>query len=142
MNICFDTRDIAILNNSTSRLNDVCINGGAALLQEYFSLPAHPACSHAQRCALLSTHDLVRVRYKADDADLWRNTYRSSFWLKDIWIIPIHRHSEAHWVLGVACLQTQELFLFDSLSGRRAWRQDVKVCDPLFMVLCDCTSSI
>src|SRR5262245_58887125 len=52
---------------STEMLNDVCINGGAALLQDHFSL--FDTC---RRCAILSTHELPRVRYQALDNDLWR----------------------------------------------------------------------
>jgi Ulp1 protease family, C-terminal catalytic domain len=125
--INFEARELDILSSPTARLNDVCMNGGAALLQRYFSSSNYPEASIAQRCALLSTFDLVHVRYKATDVDLWRNVYRSSYWLKDVWIIPIHRPQAEHWVVCIASLQTRQLFLFDSLAARRPWRQDIKV---------------
>ncbi|KAH7918047.1 hypothetical protein BV22DRAFT_974300, partial [Leucogyrophana mollusca] len=79
-------------------------------------------------CAVLSTHDLVRVRYNASDAELWRQMHRTQYWLKETWIIPIHRPSSVgHWVLCVANCSMRQLHLFDSYAERKMWRGDVKV---------------
>jgi len=127
--IQFDPSDIARLKSPTAWLNDTCINGGAALLQWFFSSPGYPGFESSRRCALLSTFDLPRVRYKADDDQLWRHISRTLYWQKDVWIVPIHRtNPHEHWVLCVASLRTYELFLFDSLGSKRQWRRDTKVC--------------
>ncbi|KAH7905365.1 hypothetical protein BJ138DRAFT_1138299 [Hygrophoropsis aurantiaca] len=117
----FDTRDLAILTSPTARLNDTCINGGAALLYSHFLSP------QAEQCAILSTHDLPRIRYGASDDDLWRNSSWTSYWTKDIWIIPIHRPLPVgHWVLCTVYLVKRELYLFDSFAEEQPWRNDIK----------------
>ncbi|KII90983.1 hypothetical protein PLICRDRAFT_67778, partial [Plicaturopsis crispa FD-325 SS-3] len=118
---CFEPSDLRILASPTARLNDNCMNGGARLLHSLSSAP------NASRCAILSTFELVRIRDKSTDDVLWRNIRRSSYWLKDIWIVPIHRTSPVgHWVLCTIYPRRSELFLFDSLCGRRAWSSDVE----------------
>ncbi|KAG1892711.1 hypothetical protein F4604DRAFT_1565355 [Suillus subluteus] len=70
-----------------------------------------------QSCAILSTHDLPRIRYNASDEILWRNTSWTLFWEKDVWILPIHRPSPVgHWVFCMIYIQTKQLHLFDSLA--------------------------
>jgi Ulp1 family protease len=120
MDINFNERDIDILNSPSARLNDVCLNGGAAILQDSLST-TFPNTSN--RCALFSTFDLVRIRYKASDDDIWRNIRRSSYWLKTIWILPIHRPE--HWVLCIISVNSRELFLFDSFAAQHPWRREV-----------------
>ncbi|KAF8425356.1 hypothetical protein L210DRAFT_3653217 [Boletus edulis BED1] len=119
--LIFEVRDIEILQSPTACLNDTCINGCIPLL---FS-SIQPANIH--QFAIFSTHDLIRIRYNADDDCLWRATKHTSFWFKDIWIIPIHRADPAgHWVLCIAHLRRQELLLFDSLGERHGWRANVQ----------------
>src|SRR5277367_294105 len=64
-NTTFDSGDVARFRSHTTWLNDVCINGGAALLQRLFI--TYPS---SQRYALLSTFDVPRVRYKTSDDEL------------------------------------------------------------------------
>jgi hypothetical protein len=120
--------DLARLSCPTAHLNDVCLNGGAIVLQEYFSCSTSLCADKSKRCAILSTYDLVRIRYRAADNELWRNLRHTFFWTKDIWILPIHRTTPAdHWVLGIVFIHSHQLLLFDSLSSKRRWKQDVKV---------------
>jgi Ulp1 protease family, C-terminal catalytic domain len=127
----FDPKDIDILLSPTARLNNVCMNSGSALLQSWFSSPTMPSSISSAQCAILSTYDIVRIRYNASDEDLWRNIHKTSYWLRDIWVLPIHRVSPVeHWVLCVIYLRSHELFVFDSFAARRPWRQDVKVPRP------------
>lgn len=119
----FEPRDMSLLARPTARLNDVCINSCAALLYSEML-----KSSHFRPCAILSTHDLPRIRYNAADDVLWRNTSWTSFWEKDTWILPIHRPSPVgHWVFCAIYFSTKELYLFDSLAERQAWKSDVKV---------------
>lgn len=107
-------------------LNDVCLNGVAAYLQNIF-IRDRECHRYTRRCALFSTHDLVRIRFKASDDELWRWLKKLQYWERDIWIIPIHRRRECHWVLAVVFHQRAEIAFYDSLAGKRLWHQDVKV---------------
>ncbi|KAI5981055.1 hypothetical protein EDC04DRAFT_2916960 [Pisolithus marmoratus] len=62
----FFLNDISILMSPTTRLNDTCINGCATLLYSAF----RPT---AASCTILSTHDLPRIHFNAEDNVLWRN---------------------------------------------------------------------
>jgi Ulp1 family protease len=120
----FEPKDIKILASPTALLNDSLINGCAVLLY-LDSLQASPA---VQQYAILSTHDLPRIRYNASDDMLWCNISRTKYWAKDVWIIPIHRPSGVgHWVLCIVHLQSKELHLFDSFAEQRPWKSEVKV---------------
>lgn len=117
----FEPKDIALLASPTACLNDTCINGCAVLL---FSKLKSVVTG---RCALLTSHDLPRIRYNASDDILWRNVSYTRYWEKDIWILPIHRPSNiGHWVLCVVRLSSKELHLFDSLAEKKPWKNDVK----------------
>lgn len=117
---------MAALGHSKGLLNDVCINGSAALLQHFFSSMADYSVA-ATQCAIFSTHDMSRVQYKVSDPDLWRSIKSTTYWTKDIWILPIHRPHDRHWVLAVIYLQSQEVHLFDSFVGQRQWQIDIEV---------------
>jgi Ulp1 family protease len=112
--------------HSSNILSDNCINAGAALLQDHFS-------PTGDRAAILSTHDLHRVRYQARDDDLWRNTRRTTYWEKDVWILPIHRPQQKHWVLSVIYLRENRILLFDSFVNKNPWRADLQ--DILTLIL-------
>lgn len=116
----FDPKDIACLSSPTACLNDVCINGCAALLYSELKLPTVD-------CAILSTYDLPRIRCNAADERIWRNISWTSYWEKNVWIVPIHRPSGVgHWVICIIYFQTKELHLFDSLADQEPWENDVK----------------
>ncbi|KAF8178009.1 hypothetical protein BJ912DRAFT_856565, partial [Pholiota molesta] len=117
--------ELQILNTKDALLDDICINGLSTFLHELFTRDPHHHAS-ASRCAIFSTYELIRIRYKAPDVELWKSTYRHNFWTKDIWIVPIHRRSECHWVLAIVYLQRREVHLFDSLAGRASWNRDVQ----------------
>ena len=118
----FSEKELRILDSPTALLNDTCINGGAIILQRQFS--NNNSESH---CAIFSMHDLTRIRYKALDQELWKNAKHTEYWMKDVWIIPIHRHCQVHWVLAVAYLQSGEVYLYDSFAGKHQWKNDVPV---------------
>jgi Ulp1 protease family, C-terminal catalytic domain len=142
----FDPSDLNRFRSPSACLNDVCINGGATLLQNILSSSTHPSSEHSRRCAILSTFDLPRIRYNYSDNDLWRNIHRTAYWLKDVWVIPIHRsHPAEHWVLCTASLKTHELFLFDSFGIASQWKHDIQVSctwftelptEPKYRMLC------
>ncbi|RDB19001.1 hypothetical protein Hypma_014420 [Hypsizygus marmoreus] len=123
--IVFDARELTMFRNPTARLNDVCINGGAAYLQTKFSHPSNEASRHAERCAIFSTHHLRMARYHTDE-EMWRRTASTMYWLRDVWILPIHRRCPEHWVLCVIYPERRQLLLFDSLGQVNPWRHQVK----------------
>jgi hypothetical protein len=49
------------MQTSSARLNDVCLNGIAALFHAKFSQASLPSMSHSQRCAVFSMHDLPMI---------------------------------------------------------------------------------
>ena len=114
----FEERELNILTCNTAQLNDVCINGSAALLRTIFA-------THTDRCAILSTFDLVKVRNNVSDVNLWESVAPSQYWLRDIWILPIHRERPGHWVLCKIMCRSRELLLFDSLADREPWCGEV-----------------
>ncbi|TFK57975.1 cysteine proteinase, partial [Pluteus cervinus] len=115
------------LQRPTELLNNVCLNGGARLLQELCRRSPNSA-QHVDDCAVLTTYELPRIRFKASDEELWRQTRGSLYWTKNTWILPIHRaEPEAHWVCCVFQLQRRRLLLFDSLGSRGNWGNDIQV---------------
>jgi hypothetical protein len=133
-NISMETSDIDRLKSRTGRLTGFGVNGLAAALLNMFGDPESPDAVHANLCAVLSTYDLVRVRYKASDDELWRHLHCTKYWDKQIWLIPIHRVEEEHWVLAAVDIDQQQILFFDSLGVRsRGWRRDIRVCLPYFV---------
>lgn len=77
---------------------------------------------------MLSTHDLPRICYHAEDNALWCNVSWTCYWEKSIWILPIHRPSPAgHWVICIVKFSSKQLLLFDSLVEQRPWKHNIKV---------------
>ncbi|KAJ7344059.1 hypothetical protein DFH08DRAFT_701927, partial [Mycena albidolilacea] len=54
------------------------------------------------------------------------------YWEKPVWVIPVHRPKEEHWVLVIVAVQENRLFFFDSLGNRTGWHQDIQVA-PSFL---------
>ncbi|KAJ6613526.1 hypothetical protein B0H10DRAFT_1647301, partial [Mycena sp. CBHHK59/15] len=121
-----EASDISRLRSPTGRLNNFALNGVAALLLSLLSGSTSLWHGSALRCALFTTLDLPRVRYRATDSDLWKHMRHTQYWTKDLWLLPIHRIEE-HWVLCIVSVRTQQLFFFDSLSSCCGWRQDLIV---------------
>jgi hypothetical protein len=116
----FETEDMNRLVSSTGLLNDVCINGCAALLYTQFA----PTPGHF---TIFSMYDLHRIRYNADDETLWRNTSRTCYWETSVWILPIHRPASSHWVLCKIDFALKRVDLFDSFAERKPWKTEIKV---------------
>lgn len=109
----------------TALLNDNSLNRGAALLQTQLLKCNIDA---AASVAVLSTHDLVRIQYESDDNQLWRCSKHAEYWLKDRWVLPIHRPDTNHWVLCVIYPNRKRSCLFDSFVEEHPWNADIKVC--------------
>ncbi|KAJ7723854.1 hypothetical protein DFH07DRAFT_759343 [Mycena maculata] len=119
--------DLARLQHPTALLNGFCMNGVAAAMLEWFTQNTDPtAAGIAHRCAVLSTYDLPRVRYNCCDAELWRALVPTKYWEKSVWIVPVHRLTEKHWMLIIVVPHEEALYFFDSMNGRN-WHPDLRV---------------
>lgn len=126
--LMMEASDLQRVESSTGRLTGCGLNALAAALLNFFSHPTSPDAGSANKCAVLSTYDLVRIRYKASDDVLWKKVHPTKFWDKQLWLIPIHHVDEEHWVLVVVDVSSQQVLFFDSLGGKGRWRQDIRVC--------------
>lgn len=111
---------MARLNSPTQMLNDECVN---TLGRVFLNLTGGQKQSYALFSSFLPT--LIQNR---NDEQLWNVTQKHEFWTKSVWIIPIHRAAEKHWVLSIVSHVDKTIFLFDSLSGSRSsWSENIKV---------------
>ncbi|KAF7293708.1 hypothetical protein MIND_01151000 [Mycena indigotica] len=113
-----DSTDLDRLLHRKQWLNNFCLNGVAAIIMQNFMSPT-------SSCALLSTLDLHRVQYGADDSVLWHHLAPTVYWEKDLWLIPIHQRQQQHWVFAIASKQEQLLFI-DSFADAAGWDSDLE----------------
>ncbi|KAF7299371.1 hypothetical protein MIND_00886400 [Mycena indigotica] len=114
-----DSTDLDRLLHRKRWLNNFCLNGVAAIIMQNFMSPT-------SSCALLSTLDLHRVQYGTDDSVLWHHLAPTLYWEKDLWLIPIHRRQQQHWVFAIASKQEQLLFIYDSFADATGWNSDLE----------------
>jgi hypothetical protein len=123
----FDVDDQRRISAPTGRLNGFGLNALAASLLNVFSEPYSPTETFAKNCAVFSTYDLPRIHNNRSNELVWRHAHPTAFWDKPVWLIPIHRPREEHWVLVVAYIRQQRLVFFDSLGETGGWRRDLQV---------------
>ncbi|KAI1788529.1 hypothetical protein LXA43DRAFT_894498 [Ganoderma leucocontextum] len=103
-------------------LNDDCINLGSDLLLRHLGTAA------ARGNPALFPSWAVSTHRAGDDDGLWRVCrYAPEFWLKDIWLLPIHRESQSHWTLVIVYWRKRRIAYFDSFGGIASFEDDVKV---------------
>ncbi|KAJ8076923.1 hypothetical protein AAF712_011238 [Marasmius tenuissimus] len=109
----FQARELAILENSTARLNEDCVNGCAILLQEQFS-------SMDTSVTVFSTFTIPSLMQKSSWTQAaWRVVQHTEYWSKRIWIIPIHSRTMEHWAVAIVKADTREIILFDSFASKK-----------------------
>ncbi|KAJ7575862.1 hypothetical protein C8J56DRAFT_800901 [Mycena floridula] len=114
--IDFDRRDLVPLTDKLP-LTSGSVNGLLALLQTI--------SAEGSNVAVFSSFTLEYGARRSNDI-LWRQTKDTEFWHKDIWILPVHRLDEFHWVLAILAPRTRTILLFDSFgSGPRSWQRDL-----------------
>ncbi|KAJ2917668.1 hypothetical protein MD484_g2717, partial [Candolleomyces efflorescens] len=115
------------LSQPSERLNDVCVNSGALLLQHIFT---HERFSppQAQMCAIFSSFHIHLARYDHSIDEVWRRSMSTAYWEKSAWLIPIHREQPfKHWVLCVIYPLHGCLYVYDSLaSDISSWKDEIK----------------
>ncbi|KAK1226507.1 hypothetical protein PQX77_010515 [Marasmius sp. AFHP31] len=115
------------LDGTERWLDDDCVNGCAALLQKTF-------WDRNVDCAVLSTFvvpEVLKNSMRTETA--WRISYRTEYWSKPIWIIPIHDEEEHHWGLAVVRVAKEEIHIFDSFGSQEfvaRWVPDSGGCEP------------
>ncbi|KIM38191.1 hypothetical protein M413DRAFT_30325 [Hebeloma cylindrosporum] len=101
----FSDPDLRRFDSPTSLLNDTCINGGAAVIQQLFS--EIPFIQILPGDAPFSPHIFCR---KSVTRPLTKNSGEIC---------------GRHWVLAVAYVRSGEVYLFDSFAGRNEWKKDI-----------------
>jgi hypothetical protein len=129
-NHIFEAPDVDRIRSPTGRLNNWALNGLAASLLSIYGHPTSPFAAVANCCAVLNTFDLHRVHFRAADTTLWQHLSPTKYWEKQLWLLPIHRPDDEHWVFVAVAVHQQQLFFFDSLAQRQGWRRDLRVCIP------------
>ncbi|KAJ7832793.1 hypothetical protein B0H14DRAFT_3711922, partial [Mycena olivaceomarginata] len=129
-NTSIAVEDIARFQSPTGRLCGFGLNGVAAALLELFTRTGESA----RQCALFSTYDLPRVHFRCSNSELWRVISPSKYWEKNLWLIPIHRRDEQHWVFVLVDVYAERIYFFDSLGGDN-WRPDLRLVMLLIMRL-------
>ncbi|KAK1223061.1 hypothetical protein PQX77_014060 [Marasmius sp. AFHP31] len=82
------------LDGATQWLDDECINGCGALLQQNFR-------GSEVDCAILSTYVVDEVLKNSTRTETaWRIASPTKYWAKPIWIVPIHDKDQHHWALA------------------------------------------
>lgn len=116
--LVFDSVTLGRLANPRKLLDGSAVNGCAAILYSMFP---------RNSTAIFNSLDLTRMLDGMPDDHLWRNTKRTEFWTKDLWIIPIHRPQEVHWTVACVCVSRRSIEVFDSLAIAQSTSQDLQV---------------
>jgi Ulp1 family protease len=128
----FLPEDLSALGPAPRRLNDLCMNGLAALLQAVLS-ESGDVGHKASGCAIFSSYDLVTIQDRGSkhtqaSERLWARAAPLTYWAKVVWIIPINRKDPCgHWVLAVVLHRSSRLLLFDSLNDSSSWQDEIPV---------------
>ncbi|KAK1230218.1 hypothetical protein PQX77_006705 [Marasmius sp. AFHP31] len=99
------------LDGANQWLDEDCINGCAALLQQQLY-------DRNVDCAVLSTFIVPEVLGNGICTETaWRIVCHTQYWSKPIWVIPVHNRDEHHWALAVVRIAKEEIQLFDSFGS-------------------------
>ncbi|KIL60922.1 hypothetical protein M378DRAFT_1061934 [Amanita muscaria Koide BX008] len=122
--VVFETDDINRIAKPRQWLSSSSINGCATLFQAIFS--------SQKDHAIFSTYSLVHIRNNVNDEVLWRNTQGTRFWKRPIWVLPIHRENQSHWVLAIVQVTDRLISVFDSFAqGPKTWSADIEAITTL-----------
>jgi hypothetical protein len=113
----FTEPDIKWLETPGKMLDDACINGGALILQYVFTNLATTSSNPVNKITMLTSYDFPHIKHGASDDEIWRVANRSEYWDKGIWILPIHRAEQHHWILCAINVCNNEILTYDSLAG-------------------------
>lgn len=106
---CVNAAMVALLSRPSSLLSGDAMNGCAFLLTSLASRQFSTAALHSY---LLHYH-----RLNPNNPLIWKLVKRTSYWEKDIWVIPVHVVKKEHWVLATVYVKQRRIDIFDSLAG-------------------------
>ncbi|KAK1233976.1 hypothetical protein PQX77_002834 [Marasmius sp. AFHP31] len=99
------------LDGAAQWLDDECINGCGALLEQSFRVPELD-------CVMFSTYVIQEVlKNSACTETAWRIASPTKYWAKSVWILPIHNHDEQHWALAIVRVEEEQIQLFNSFGS-------------------------
>lgn len=121
-------KDLLRLQRPHGLLSDDCINTGAQVLLQHFGTGS----LREGEPVIFSTRIMSMHRVDADDRTIWRDCYKSQFWTKNVWIIPIHHqlpslHWTRQWTVAVVYIKEQRIAYFDSFANKKVWESDAAV---------------
>lgn len=107
---------------SGNMLNEEALMGAvAALAGDYLQARG--------QIAVFSTYEYKRFTDHNTPSNILRQVRRTSFWSKDVILIPVH--FEMHWMLAIVHIGLGTIDFFDSLDFSTAWRRHGEVrCAP------------
>ncbi|KAJ7573032.1 hypothetical protein C8J56DRAFT_805348 [Mycena floridula] len=88
-------------------LNDDCMSVGSSVLFDHV-FPDHSS----PHIALLSCY----VASQTKTESVWRTAKHSLYWSRSIWLLPVNRVEESHWVLYIVYVNSGIIRIFDSLG--------------------------
>ncbi|KAK1216957.1 hypothetical protein PQX77_020404 [Marasmius sp. AFHP31] len=126
------------LDSSTQWLDDECINGCGALLEQSFRVSG-------AGCAIFSTYVIQEVvKNSARTETAWRIACPTKYWAQSVWVLPIHDQEEHHWALAVVRVEEEQIQLFDSFGSRdflSRWLPKVQAAFYLAIMLINLVSA-
>ena len=122
------SEDLNRLRNPSSQLNNVCVNLTSTVV--HFNLWDDVS----SKCAIMSSFIMTCIEDGANTDTVWKNTRFLSYWEHKVWLIPIHRRTQYHWMLCVVYVDEGKVHIFDSLASRES-AQSILSVSPL--PICD-----
>ncbi|KAI0703077.1 hypothetical protein C8Q76DRAFT_801927 [Earliella scabrosa] len=122
--LVFSPDDMDRLRFPEKWLNDDCLNGCAQLLVHHFGTEKVAGGSVA------FLHSFAMAQHRngtSTDQSLWNTSRLSSYWEKDVWVIPVHKIDAHHWELAIVYLADSRIAYFDSFGHKTSWEDDAKV---------------
>lgn len=116
--------DLLRLQQPHGLMSDDCINTGAQVLLRQLGTGA----VREGDVVIFSTRIMSMYRAKIDDNTIWRDCYKSRFWEKNVWVLPIHHRSPSpHWTVAIIYIKEQRIAYFDSFASQSVWEADAVV---------------
>ena len=89
------------------KLSDETIIGCSILLSSIFPLSS---------VAIFRPHLYTNFVDNRANPAIWKAAHQTSFWLRDIWIFPIHLIKQEHWMIASIDVKEGRIDLFDSMG--------------------------
>ncbi|KAF6744700.1 hypothetical protein DFP72DRAFT_1018573 [Ephemerocybe angulata] len=112
------TDELQRLSSPSGWLNDDCVNGLAVLLHQIYLDSDNK--EYVSRFIVFSS-----LVFRKSRETVIRQCRHLPYWTRDIWILPINRPDEKHWVLAIILPLRRRIYLFDSFAHTKSWQRDI-----------------